>query len=259
MIRLAVPLAFVVGCGRLDFGAVSDGGLADGSSDTVQPVGHDEDGDGIDDALDNCPHMAASTADSDGDGVGNACDPHPETPGDHISVFSPLTPGTNPFDDITGFTQDPDGLHHTGDVSLFLTRPVGSARIELGFDIVAIIGTGQHQVALGVERSTSPYYFAELNDNTGGTVHDVAIISYDGVNGYVSLAATDIPLLHTGRGFHRLDVDATAHSFATVAGWTGEVYNASAATPQYAGGTKLHYALNGLELVLRYIIIIDSP
>lgn len=257
MIRLVVPLAFVVGCGRLDFGEVR--GLVDSSVDTVQPINHDEDGDGIDDAVDTCPHIGGPNTDTDGDGVGDDCDPHPSTPGDHIGLFSTLEPGTNPFDDITGFTQDADGLHHIGDVSLFLTRPIGSARIELGFDIVAIIGTGQHQIALGVDRSSSPYYFAELNDNTGGTVHDIAVISYDGVNGYVSLSSTDIPLLHTGRGFHRLDVDATAHSFATVAGWTGEVYSASASTPLYAGGSKLHYALNGLELVLRYIIIIDSP
>jgi hypothetical protein len=259
VIRLVVPLAFVVGCGRLDFGEVSDGGLADGSSDTVQAVGHDEDGDGIDDALDTCPHVSGPNTDSDGDGVGDDCDPHPSTPGDHIGLFSTLEPGTNPFDDITDFSQDPDGLHHIGDVSLFLTRPIGSARIELGFDIVAIIGTGQHQIAVGVERGMDPYYFAELNDNAGGTMHDLAVLSYDSVNGYMALASTDIALLHTGRGIHRLDVDATAHSYATVAGWDGELYTAMASTPQYAGGVKLHYALNGLELVLRYIIVIDSP
>jgi hypothetical protein len=245
--RLAVPLlTCVVGCGRLDFGE-------------VHAITHDEDGDGIDDAVDTCPHVAGPNTDSDGDGVGDACDPHPDTAGDHIGLFSSLEPGTNPFDDITGFTQDPDGLRHVGDVSLFLTRPIGSARIELGFDIVTIIGTDQHQIALGVVRSADPYYFAELNDNTAGTVHDLAVLSYDGTNGYVPLASTDIPLLHTGRGIHRLDVDATTHSYATVAGWDGELYTAMAATPQYAGGTKLHYALNGIELVLRYIIVIDSP
>ena len=260
MNRLAVPLlACVVGCGRLDFGEVSDKPLPDGSVDTVTPANHDEDGDGIDDALDNCPHMAGSTADGDSDGVGDICDPHPMTAGDHIGLFSTLEPGTSPFDDITGFTEDPDGLHWSGSTSIFLTRPVGSARVELGFDILAILGTGQHQIALGVDRGAEPYYFAEINDDSGGTVHHVAVFSYDSTNGYLLLGKTDAPLLHTGRGLSRVDLNATTHEYTTVAGWDGELYTATAATPLYDGGTKLHYALNGLELVLRYIIIIDSP
>jgi hypothetical protein len=42
------------------------------------PIGHDEDGDRIDDACDRCPMIAnASDPDGDGDGVGEACDPDP--------------------------------------------------------------------------------------------------------------------------------------------------------------------------------------
>lgn len=254
MNRLAVPLlACVIGCGRLDFADVSD---VDGS---VLPLGHDEDGDGIDDALDNCPHMPGSTADGDMDGVGDICDPHPTTPGDHIGLFSTLEPGTYPFDDTSGFMSEPDGLRYVGSTSVFLTRSIGSARIEMGFDILGLIGSGQHQVAIGVQRGVDPYYFAELNDNTGGTVHQVAIFSYDGTNGYVSLAVTDTPVLHTGRGISQVDVDATTHDYVTTAGWEGELYTAMAATPQYSGGIKLHWALNGLDLLIRYIIIIDSP
>lgn len=252
-------LACVVGCGRLNFGAVSDSGVSDGAVDTVQPVGHDEDGDGIDDALDTCPHIGGPDTDSDDDGVGDLCDPHPGTPGDHIGVFSSLESGTSPFDDITGFTEDPDGLHHVGDTSVFLTRPFGTARVEIGFDILAIIGTNQHQIGVGIARTSDPYYFAELNDNTGATVRDVAILSYDAVNGYVALDSVTIPPLHTGRGIVRIDADATAHTYAAVAGWDGELYNSMAATPLYDGGFKAHCSLNGLDLVIRYIIIIDSP
>ena len=252
-------LACVVGCGRLDFGEVSDNRVVDGGIDTAKPVGHDEDGDGIDDALDNCPHVAGSAADDDSDGVGDICDPHPATPGDHIGLFSTLEPGTNPFDAPVVFTEEPDGIHPTGDMSLYLTRPFGTARIEIGFEIRAIIGTAQHQIAAGIARDMDPYYFAELNDNNGGTVHQIAIFSYDAVNGYQVLSMADIPLLHTGRGISRIDVDATTHQLVTVAGWEGELYTTTATTPQYAGGPKLHVALNGLDVLLRYIIIIDSP
>lgn len=60
--------------------------LPDGANpmnDGAMPIdtmigGHDEDGDGIPDALDNCPADPNSDQlDGDADGVGNACDPHP--------------------------------------------------------------------------------------------------------------------------------------------------------------------------------------
>jgi hypothetical protein len=58
-----------------DTGTV-DGAPGDGAAmpDAPVAVGHDEDDDGIDDALDLCPHMAVETEDGDGDGIGNDCD-----------------------------------------------------------------------------------------------------------------------------------------------------------------------------------------
>ncbi|MFV8783641.1 PHB depolymerase family esterase [Microbulbifer sp. SA54] len=51
---------------------------ASGSGSGGEPI-TDTDGDGIDDALDNCPNTAnASQADNDGDGIGNACDSTPD-------------------------------------------------------------------------------------------------------------------------------------------------------------------------------------
>lgn len=68
-------------------------------------VGHDEDGDGVDDACDNCPSIAnpgqedvgESALGGTADGVGDACDPRPTQGGDAIAHFDPLTaplPGT---------------------------------------------------------------------------------------------------------------------------------------------------------------------
>ena len=48
------------------------------SSEPPNP-GSDQDGDGVDDSMDNCPQDAnADQADNDGDGLGNVCDPTPD-------------------------------------------------------------------------------------------------------------------------------------------------------------------------------------
>ena len=52
------------------------------------PVGHDEDGDGFDDACDNCPEAAnPDQSDCDHDGVGDVCDPDPALAGDRRTRF----------------------------------------------------------------------------------------------------------------------------------------------------------------------------
>jgi hypothetical protein len=48
------------------------------------PDQHDFDGDHHGDVCDRCPHLpSADDPDQDGDGVGDACDPRPTLPGDH--------------------------------------------------------------------------------------------------------------------------------------------------------------------------------
>ena len=50
------------------------------SSDSPRVIGHDEDGDGLPDFVDNCPHIANVTqANADADQAGDACDSFPTT------------------------------------------------------------------------------------------------------------------------------------------------------------------------------------
>lgn len=87
-------------------GVDDDGGPGDGpapidSRFDAASVGHDEDGDGVDDAVDNCPHdangMQRNTGETNAgrtpDGVGDSCDPDPDVPGNEILFFDGMNNG----------------------------------------------------------------------------------------------------------------------------------------------------------------------
>jgi hypothetical protein len=58
----------------------------------VALANHDEDGDGVDDAIDNCPGRAnTDQTDGDDDGVGQVCDPNPGQPIDRLRYFTGLS------------------------------------------------------------------------------------------------------------------------------------------------------------------------
>ncbi len=76
-------------------------GDPDAAAIDAGPVGHDEDDDGVDDALDNCPHASNSNQRDQGetnagrpaDGVGDACDPDPDRAGNSILLFDSMSDG----------------------------------------------------------------------------------------------------------------------------------------------------------------------
>lgn len=239
-------VALLAGCGRVAF-------------DPLQ--GHDEDGDGLLDFEDPCPHVAGDAADRDGDGVGDACDPNPDVPTEHFLVFATMQPGDQPFDDASGFTQEPDALAFAGNIYPAISHVVGTARIDIGFEIRGLVGTGQHQIASGIDDATSAtYYFDELNDDPGG-IRDVGITAYSSANGYQVLAQVDPGPMHAGVGLLRYDAIAGASpSHHLLAGWTGQMFQTSAATPDYRGGQGIKFAINGLDVAIRYVVVIvTSP
>ncbi len=79
-VRAVVLLIMVAGCDSV-FGL---------NRDAVPLADHDEDIDGIDDAIDVCPGVFDDQADGDEDEVGDACDPHPELAVDRRAYFSSL-------------------------------------------------------------------------------------------------------------------------------------------------------------------------
>lgn len=246
-------------CGRIDFNerhVSGDAAAVDTAADTMLSAGHDEDGDGIPDSSDPCPHIAGTAADSDGDGVGDDCDLHPTTATEHWVLFATMQPGDTAFDDLAGIGQEADAVRSASDSSPVLTMNLTNVRIDMAWDVHAVVGTGQHQIAYGIDQDATSgvYYFGELNDNSMG-FHDAAIVSFDSTAGYQQLDQQDPGAFHAGSGFTRLDTGPT-HQLIT--GWTGEMYTLNAATPAYAGGTYIRFAFNGLDVSIRYLAIIAT-
>lgn len=248
---VAISLVALAACGRVGFGAELP---VDAPADQGE---HDEDGDGRPDALDRCPHVVDDNADMDADGVGDACDPNPTTPTESLAVFATMMPGDQPFLEVAAWSQQADALRFAGtSTSLELQHPISNARIELGFEIHGLTAFDQHQVAFGIDGV--PYYFAELDEKNAGATRNAQLVEYTDTSGYVALATQTHAGMHPGIGFLRLDADADNRQLELVTGWIGELYNAGANAPSYVGGPTVNFAFNGLDLSLRYLVVIAT-
>ena len=253
----AAALATLSACGRIRFGA-RPSARTDAAADVPGAdarTGHDEDGDGIPDVDDPCPQVPGDRADRDGDGVGDACDPNPDTPSEHWLVFATMQPGDTGFDDISGFEQEADDIHSTNGGFPVVTRAVGTVRVEIGFDIRGLVGTGQHQVASGIDNPGPEYYFVELNDNMG--LRDLGVVQYDAATGYTTLGSQTNSGAQVGPGVLRYDATiGSAPIFSAIGGWNGEIDQASGPTASYTGGTAIKFAFNGVDVAVRYLAIV---
>jgi hypothetical protein len=144
----AVLLVLGTGCNAI-FGldrthALEDAAVVDAAPDAVVcAIGHDEDGDGVDDGCDVCPEIAdPDQADRDGDGIGDACDPNPDDPHDVLVVFDSFAFPT-PWAPVRGtWAQQGDALVQT-DLSTttdgLATRTVPDPTADLTIDVVFTI------------------------------------------------------------------------------------------------------------------------
>ena len=159
---LAVLLA-LAGCDQ-----VFSFDLPDGA--TVPPVpcanevGHDEDGDDIDDACDSCPGTAnPEQGDRDGDGVGDVCDPRPDVAGDVLHAFYTFAEADAadhwrqmPGWQVTGGAMAFDGVAPEGQIDRLDAALSPTFEVQLPILIEAVDLTQTAYVALMVYSSDRP-------------------------------------------------------------------------------------------------------
>jgi hypothetical protein len=154
-----------------------------GPLDSPTAGGHDEDGDGIADVDDPCPHLVGglSSHDTDNDGIGDDCDPFPNDPGDSKRFFS--------FADGNG------DLYIDGAVT-----PMGDA-IELGtlagqYDLVWV-----------------PNIWTQMRVDIGFTVIDQGMVDDDEIRIGTQHAPSLVPGDHNGDACRIGRLNQTAASF----------------------------------------------
>jgi hypothetical protein len=193
----AVLLVLATGCNAIlglhRTHASDDGGPGgDAPADAAGcAIGHDEDGDGVDDGCDVCPQIAdPAQADGDGDGVGDACDPNPTDPHDTLVLFDSFAVPA-PWQPVRGTWNVQDDALVQSDLSVatdaVATRAVPDpAAKELTVDVTFTIdtwapkgptdpaayrGAGVFFVASGATSTTDPigYLFDVFEDIAAAT------------------------------------------------------------------------------------------
>ncbi len=258
MVRWLVVL--VVACGRVDFADRIDSIAA---KPCVTPVGHDEDGDSVDDACDGCPHLAdPEQIDSDGDGVDDVCDPNPATPGDAIAFFDPFT-AIRPEWTFTAnlFTQSGDDLDVDATVTYFhasLPMPLGRVHYAYSATLVTVAppaGASTDQILVGLEQDGGNAYYCELFKSTVGMPAFGYTVEASG--SYARTDTDDISPLAPGDVTTSFDDRGGEVSCTTT--WPGDRPTIGGADPVGYVPTKVSIGIGSIQLALHWFVAISSP
>jgi hypothetical protein len=260
-------LIVVAGCGRLAFDGdrVAVDAVRGPDGKTCVPSGHDEDGDGIDDACDGCPHIFDPLQpDADGDGVDDACDPNPNTPGDSIVFFDPFTTVHSEWMQENGAAplSDGEGWPVTAIGSFWaVTRTVTSTHdlFVLGVRIESPSPTGYAAISVAINdvSNLDDRFFCSLVDN--GSASDGAVTmgwTYAPGDGFTS-TSTSVPPIASGEAMVAIQ-DTASQLVNCYTQWQGSAV-ATGVIPTGTPTTAMGFGIQNFNLELEYAVQIHSP
>jgi hypothetical protein len=260
-VRVLGLVVCVVACGRVDF---AQHAANDARPDATHPdavTGHDEDGDGVPDVVDNCPHVAnADQADTDGDGVGDECDPLPTTPTEHIAYFDPIVSDPFQLNDAALFTATGDAIvadGSTGAAVMILPLAIGNDLIQIGGSIVELGDISGRQISMSSTTDiTDPYDYAELFQDDD--VHYVALSHFTGSD-YAPIQADDLGAdVPTGSLVFAWSPAASTQSAALVVELGNAAFSAQTPLDVSPAGSALQVSVSKLVVQIDYIVEIET-
>jgi hypothetical protein len=161
------------------------GGSVDAEPDAGPDAGpvnlHDEDGDGVVDAMDGCPHVfEGMELDSDNDGVNDPCDPNPMTPTERIAYFDPFVAQRPEWMFATGmWGYGGDTLEGSGDATAFVSLALAESYVEYAGRIVSLDGfPRQLTMVLSLDAMEGMHYCELWDDEPVMPTPNFQIIHY---------------------------------------------------------------------------------
>lgn len=247
-------LLVLAGCGRFGFGAEE----RPDARVCLAPVGHDEDGDAIDDACDGCPHVADPTQpDGDRDGVDDSCDPRPDIPGDSIVFFDPFVV-QDPSWMVNGIvgTYVDDGVHADArNTNRYLLRRPHTPSDDTFILGGAVMGAvSLRQLTLGTQSSDPSYYYCEIQ---GGTNAAKLAITYtlDSSN-YMVLSRSDGAVFENGT--FELSFHDASPSVGCATTWDVPLQSLTATLPASFPTNRVGIEVSSMDVLLQYFVQIHS-
>ncbi len=243
------------------------------------PIDHDEDGDGIDDAFDVCPHVADPGQEDVGelvggvaDGVGDACDPRPQQGGDSLVFFDPFdgdSLAAGYYAPVGGWFLDTDALQTAGaDEARVMLPLIDGQRLfvqaALAIGGVGITADSMRSIGLweAVPESPAPVppgYQCMVRKNVSTGTIDFAGVRSDGTGGYLTLISTESPGDPTSDTFVLqaslfADPSGGASSVGCSAEALGDPRGFAFADATYASG-RVGVHVDGLAVTIPYVAV----
>jgi hypothetical protein len=224
--------------------------------------GHDEDGDGVPDEIDNCPGLAnADQANSDSDAVGDACDPAPSVSGETLLRFSSFATADPDYDLSSGMSYVRDAVYVSpprpnSQQTLARAYSFGDTDLWYRVRIESVLADSPHKIAIEIRQSGRAYYYAQLYEDSNAST---ASVSYFDGSVYSNVAHVQLATIQPGDLVLHLQTRMSPPTFTFDATLSGERYHVPASTPGFSGGVDYSLTLEHFTADIESVMVIGTP